>query len=225
MVSIQHMRRIIQYFVVVLFLIGLVLSVAGLVYLRRVYGRNEDVSPVRLDRTLGSYCTEPSTANNFQEFWGELRGAVRSEDKDKLFSLIHTCGFVWWERPSLPLKSADCVPGPTEDCHYSAYLVGGRQLFQSRNDFEETYGRIFTKANRDRILNGTPWETANGYAISWEPAQYETYSLNFERLEGIGFKFTGLDWEPEPLVALKSDAARAREKARASPSPPPNLVP
>ena len=220
------MRPVIRYSVAILVLIGLGSSVAGLIYLRRVYGSNAEINPVRIDRTLGSYCAEAQTMDDFQEFWREFRRAVSAEDKDKLFSLIGTCDFVWWEEPSLPLKMADCVLGPTEDCNYPAYLVGGRQLFQSRSDFDGTYGRIFTRANRDKILNGTPWQTGNGYAISWEPARYETYSLTFERLEGIGYKFTGLEWEPEPLDMLKSDAAKARANSHhPTVSPPPNSTP
>lgn len=212
------MRRIIRYSGALLFAILLASSVAALIYLRGVYGRNEDVSPVRLDRTLGSYCTESSTTNNFQEFWGQFREAVAVEDKDRLFSLTRKCAFQWWDPPRLPLRSADCIPGPI-DCDLG--YAGGRQIFESQSDFDETYNRIFTKANRNRILNGTPWETGSGYAISWE-TNYGTYSLKFDRVDGVGYKFSGLDWEPIPLEMLKVYAAKTREEVRSSASPPPN---
>ena len=221
------MRRIIRYCVVVLFLIGLVSGITGLIYLRRLYGRIDEVSPVRLDRTLKSYCTEPSSTNTFQEFWSEFREAVRAENKDKLFSLIDTCSFTWWDQPTLPLAYADCAPGPNQDCYYPAHYLGGGQLFQSRSDFDKTYDRIFAKEFRAKMLTIAPWQVSEErYSVSWEVAMYETYSLNFERIAGVGYKFTGSDWEPVPLDALKTYAAKAREaKPRETLAQPPNSIP
>jgi hypothetical protein len=227
------MRRIVLHSVAVLFLIGLASSVVGLFYLRRVYDRNEDVGPVRLDRKLGDYCTEASTTNDFDQFWSEFRTAVKSDNKDKLFAMVRACDFVWegqpWKtEPTLKLKLADCVVGPLDDCQPWGYSTGARQVFQNRTDFDKNYDRIFTKAITDGVLNGVPWEESEGrYDVSWEPAKNETLSLTFERLVGIGYKFSGLEWVPEPVWALKLEAAKARRKTNpsASVAPQPNSTP
>ena len=217
------MRRTFQYVVAILVLLGLGSSVVGLIYLRRVYGRNEDVSPVRLDRTLGDTCTQLPTTNDFERFWREFQSAVRSRDKDKLFPMMHTCGFVWWGE-QLTLRSVHWIPG--RDATLQA--VSGALIFEGREDFDKNYDRIFTKVIRAKILNGVPWQEDEGrHAVSWETGRDETYSLRFERLDGVGYKFTGLEWEPEPLNAIKSNAAKARQKAtaRGSVSQPPDSTP
>lgn len=221
------MHRIIRVSLAFFLFLGLGSSIVGLIYLRRVYGLNEDIGPIRIDRTLASYCTEPQTTKDFQEFWREFRSAVSADDRDKLFPLIHTCRFSWWDQHDLVLREANCVPGPIEDCHPRPHYFGGYQIFESRHDFDMTYERIFTKANKLRILNGTPWQTSNGYAVSWEPGPNETYSLNFERIEEVGYKFAGLAWEPDPLEFLKMYAAKARSQADSHqiPFPPPNSTP
>lgn len=221
------MRRIILLSLTFLFVLGLGSVVLGSIYVRRIYDQRAEISPIRLDRTLGSYCSEPQTTDDFQEFWREFRSAVGSEDKEKLFALIHTCSFNWWDT-SLPLMNADCVPGMIGDCDRSHYSYGGRQLFQSRKDFDLTYDRIFTKAIRARIINDTPWKTCGGFLISWESdGGYGTDLLIFDQVKGAGYKFSGGEWEPDTPETIKSYTAKGcREWAVPEPpSPPPNSTP
>jgi hypothetical protein len=221
----KPMRRIILLSLTFLFVLGLGSVVLGSIYVSRIYDQRAEISPVRLDRTLGSYCFEPQTTDDFQEFWREFRGAVGSEDKEKLFALIHTCSFNWWG-PSLPLRDADCVPGPVEGCQHHPYTLGGRGVFGSRNDFDMTYDRIFTKAIRTRIMDGSPWKMCEGFAISWESDGNGTDSLTFEKIKGVGYKFSGLDWEPDPPEMLRLYARDCGKRAAPEPpSPPPNSAP
>ena len=199
-------------------------------YVRQIVTSRPTIAVVKIDRPLGEYCVEAQTTTDFNEFWLRFRTAVEAEDRKKLFALMRTCAFIWEQapkQPNLQLKQADCVVSAIEDCHYPELMSGAPQIFEDRRDFDLNYDRVFSKDIRRRVLTGAPWqENVDRYLLSWDSARDESCSLVFERVDKVGYKFTGLEWGPYPVSFLKEEAKRPPNFIISAPSaPPPNSIP
>ncbi len=185
------MRRMIRYSVAVVSLIGLGSTLIGLSYFHRIYSKELDIAPVKIDRRLGEYCTEPPTTNDFDLFWSEFQAAVKSDDKEQLFPMIRTCDFTW-HNGFLPLRSAYSFID-TNDPFVPAW---GGLVFESRTDLDTNYARIFSKSIKQKIATGKPREIYGGrYELRWKDDRYSHYCLLFEWFKDLGYKFVGLEWD------------------------------
>jgi hypothetical protein len=180
-------------------LIALFLSVCigiGLIWIVRSAESMKEsslISPVSLDYS----CNEPKTSNNFEEFWPKFRAAVESDNREELFLLIDKCRFIWDDRggSDLPLKSEEEIRASLNFQPPPARAINSPLVFETQDDFSRSYHLIFSPSNKKRILAFQPKKVSDGfYEISWREDGLR--SLFFRQLDGIGYKFSGLLWEP-----------------------------
>jgi hypothetical protein len=188
------MRRVIPLIIGVLIIIVLVLSLALVAGLRRPIDEGA-VPPV----TLKFSCAETPTTEDFQQFWSTFRTAVQTDDKDKVYSLTTRCNLTWWNwyHLGLTLRSREYL----ESLYagnldvYEIHAVNNRLVFQTKQEFLDSYGIIFNADTKRHLLQRTPTQTASGaYDIQWRD-QGLNY-LSFRNVAGVGYKFLGNDWEP-----------------------------
>ena len=193
------------------FIVAATAVAIGTVYVNRVVSEEARIDPVRLDRTLDSYCEEVRTTNEFGDFLRDFRSAVASDDKKSLWSMVEKCRF-WWETPAIPLKLGNCTLTITADCEKR--WPGSPQIFLGFHDFESAYDKIFSPDIKQRILANDPWQSAHGYSISWEAdGGAGTSSILFYWTAGVGYKYSGVEWVPDSVEAVKFQAKQARDSA------------
>lgn len=144
-------------------------------------------------------CDETPTTADFQQFWTTFRAAVQTDDKDRLYALTARCEFTWWnwEHQRLQLRTREFL-----DTSYSGNLgahdnpaINAALVFQTKQEFIDSYGIIFTADTKRHFLDGKVSETGSGrYDIRWRDDGLN--SLSFRNVAGVGYKFTGKDWEP-----------------------------
>lgn len=124
-----------------------------------------------------TYYDDSWTTDDFEQFGAEFKSAVRSDDKEKLFSLTLHKQFSWEER-GLRLSSK-----PNDNYYY---------FIKSYDEFLRDYQKIFSAQIKREILNGKFIEsTKQFYSLEWQ-TQEASYTLMFQYIEGKGYKFTGL---------------------------------
>ena len=89
---------------------------ASVIVLRTNAIEQTAISPV----TLKFSCNETPTSNDFQQFWSNFRGAVKTNDKDTLYSLTTGCGLDG-ARISGPLVNFARFP---QDVYLNPYWIG-----------------------------------------------------------------------------------------------------
>jgi hypothetical protein len=153
------------------------------------------VAPV----TLKFSCDEIPTTPDFQQFWSNFRAAVERDDKEKLYSLTARCDFRWWNwwGKGLHLRTREFL-----DAFYSGDFtahnspsVNATLVFQTKQEFVDSYGIIFNVDTKRHLLDGRATQTAAGlYDIRWRDDGLNY--LSFRNVAGVGYKFIGNDWEP-----------------------------
>lgn len=188
------MRRVISLIAGVLIVGILTLSITLFAAMRRPVDERA-VPPV----ALKFYCDEIPTTADFQRFWSTFRAAVQTDDKDKLYSLTVRCNFTWWNwyRLGLHLRSREFLQAFYSGnlSPYEIYAVNAGLVFQTKQEFLDSYGIIFNADTKRHLLAGTLTRTANGdYDIQWRDVGLNY--LSFRNVPGVGYKFMGDDWEP-----------------------------
>ena len=166
------------------------LAIACLVYVQAGPQTQAEIGPVTLEYS----CEQAKTTSDFERYWSEFRTAVRSGNKESLFSMVNTCSFVWdnGTGSTLPLRSPEQIAaefiGP-----YKA--VGTPLVFETQDDFLQNYNVVFSPPIRDRLLRNAPVRLFEGVnEIRWRDKGLN--SLRFDNVAGVGYKFSGLSWEP-----------------------------
>lgn len=184
------MPNAIRRLLVSLLALCLCAGLAWLVYWRVVPQAQAEIGPVTLEYS----CDQSQTTSNFERFWLEFRAAVKSEDKESLFLMVNRCSFVWDDGTGshLPLRSpvqiAAGFVGP-----YQA--IGTPLVFETQDDFLQNYQIVFSRPIRDRLLASAPVAFFEGAReIRWRKNGLS--SLRFDNVAGVGYKFSGLSWEP-----------------------------
>jgi hypothetical protein len=191
------MRRIIPLILGALLVISIGLF-ATFVFAMRRNSVDEHAIPVVTSKFS---CTETPTTQTFEQFWATFHAATQKDDKETLFALTSRCDFGWWwayargvrlrPRYYFDAIAAGQLPEPGLE------VMGGDShlVFETQQDFFDNYSAIFSQESKQHILNGTPAQTADGlYCVSWRDVWLK--HLCFNRLDGVGYKFTGSDWEP-----------------------------
>jgi hypothetical protein len=184
---------------VALMTFGLGVAVASLAYSTL---RRDQYIEIPQQRLRSESCLEEETPKEFSAFWLEFRSALQHEDKPKLFSMTRKCGFDWQPFAGRPLvkpleDDSGYVPSqlraPFEVSTTSSW--GPNLRFGTYENFLENYEIIFSKSIRLRLLQSDPGpSTECQYAISWRERVLN--HLCFERVDAMGFKFSGLTFEP-----------------------------
>jgi hypothetical protein len=188
------MRRIVPLIAGVLLFVVFVVSITLFASLRRPM--DERAVP----RVVFKFsCDETPTTEDFRQFWATFHAAVQADDKDRLYSLTARCDFTWWNwwRQGLHLRTREFL-----DAFYAGDFnahdspsVNARLVFQTKQDFIDSYGIIFNPDTKRHLLDGTATETASGaYDIQWRNDGLNY--LSFRNVAGVGYKFMGNDWEP-----------------------------
>ena len=188
------MRRVIPFIAGVLIVGIVVLSVILFAAMRRTVDE-QAVPPV----VLKFSCDEIPTTADFQQFWSTFRAAVQTDDREKLYSLTVRCNFTWWnwDGRALPVRSREFLEALYSGnlSPYEVSAVNACIVFQTKQEFLESYGMIFNADTKRYLLAGTLKRTANGdYDIEWRDGGVNR--LNFRNIPGVGYKFMGNDWEP-----------------------------
>ena len=156
--------------------------------------------------TLKLSCAETPTTDDLERFLADLRDAIQSDDKRTLFLLTSHCEFSWWGwyRRGVRLRTAEdlqtIASGSLPREGWAILGVNPNLVFESEQDFENNYQTIFTPETKRRLLTGKFQPAMEGkygmYYTGWRVASDGYYYLMVRRIKGIGFKLTGLAWEP-----------------------------
>ena len=161
------MRRSILLIVGVSIFVIIGVCLASMIVLRTNAVDQTAIPPV----TLKFSCNETPTNDDFQQFWSNFRGSVKTNDKDTLYSLTTRCEFVWWFwsrrglnlRPTSELRaiSSGRLPEPVLD-----RLASNPSLvFESPQDFDNNYPAIFSADTKQQILSGTLKKESDNLSI------------------------------------------------------------
>jgi hypothetical protein len=78
---------------------------------------------------------------------------------------------------------------------YEIHAVNNPLVFQTKQEFLDSYRIIFNAHTKRHLLEGTVTQTASGaYDIQWRDDGLNY--LSFRNVGGVGYKFMGNDWEP-----------------------------
>ena len=153
-------------------------------------------------------CAQAATTDDFALFLRDFQAAIRAKDKHKLFSMLDTCSFYWDvlnenERLAKPVLAPVYVPRTYENppSFYVHMLVrnarsGNSLVFETEEDFLANYDVIFSSSITRHLLGDTPTGDMDGhYEIRWRRND-GVRTLSFDRIDKVGYKFTGLQWSP-----------------------------
>ena|ERR1051325_7129929 len=169
---------------------------------RRLRREVTGIPPVALH---DSTCVEPATTSDFPKFLQQFREAIKSKDKRKLFSMVHTCSFYWDvlnENEALRKPVLAPAYAPYQRPPYFIYTLvrgartGSSLVFETDDDLLANYDVIFSDFITRHLLGDTPTAGMDGrFEIRWRRND-GLRTLSFDRIDNLGYKFTGLQWEP-----------------------------
>lgn len=106
----------------------------------------------------------------FQKYFAEFQAAVKTDDKEKVASMIKFDHFTWEASPTL-------------------------QKIKTKEEFLKNYTKMFTPTIKNKIATGKLDSSEGNYFIIWQ-TKTEEYSLYFGHIEDGTYSFMGLTIGP-----------------------------